>query len=245
MSKSPKSENNYLSFNFDVSAYRLLGRELITDRITALFELVKNAYDANADNVTVEFLNINPKTEKSKIIISDDGLGMELADIKNRWMVIGTSSKRRERESLPPYKRKVSGKKGVGRFAVDQLGAKLVLKTKKKGTDQLLCLETDWSQYSKLENKQLTLDFDSKKDFFTDIKNEYWFENAPKDKQGTTLEISLVNDIWTEPDISRAYKELSKLVSPNNKKTKHPFNITIKAPYEGYQKKEIKTQLIE
>ncbi len=241
----PNSNVNYLNFNFDVSAYRLLGRELITDRITALFELVKNAYDANSDNVTVEFYNINPKTPNAKIVIKDDGIGMELSDIKNKWMVIGTSSKRRERETPPPYKRKVSGKKGVGRFAVDQLGAKLILRTKKLGADKILCLETDWSQYSKLENTQLKLDFDTKKDFFTDIKNKYWFEDGDTDKQGTTLEISLVNDIWTENDIKRADKELSKLVSPNNKKTKQPFNITIKAPYEGYKKKEVKTNLIE
>ena len=125
------NNEKYLSFNFDVSAYRLLGRELITDRITALFELVKNAYDANSDNVFVEFYDINPKTDKARIIIKDDGAGMELSDIENKWMVIGTSSKRRERESAAPYKRKVSGKKGVGRFAVDQLGAKLILKTNK------------------------------------------------------------------------------------------------------------------
>jgi len=245
MSKKTKIEETYLNFNFDVSAYRLLGRELITDRITALFEIVKNSYDANADHVIVEFINVNPHSEKSKIIISDDGLGMKLADIENRWMIIGTSSKRRERESLPPYKRKVSGKKGVGRFAVDQLGAKLILKTKKAGGDKLLCLETDWSQYSKLENKQLTLDFESKKDYFTDVKNKYWYEDAPKEQQGTTLEITMINDTWTEQDIIRAYKELSKLVSPNNAKTTHPFNITIKSPYKGYEKKEVKTQLIE
>jgi len=245
MSKKAKIEDTYLNFNFDVSAYRLLGRELITDRITALFEIVKNSYDANADHVTVEFISVNPRSDKSKIIIRDDGLGMKLADIENRWMIIGTSSKRRERESLPPYKRKVSGKKGVGRFAVDQLGAKLILKTKKAGEDKLLCLETDWSQYSKLENKQLTLDFESKKDYFTDVKNKYWYEDAPKEQQGTTLEITMINDIWTEPDITRAYKELSKLVSPNNAKATHPFNITIKAPYPGYEKKEVKTQLIE
>ncbi len=90
-----------IKFNFDVSAYRLIGRELITDRITALFELVKNAYDANAENVTVEFIDINPLTPNSKIIIKDDGIGMQFSDIKNKWMVIGTSSKRRER--LSPY----------------------------------------------------------------------------------------------------------------------------------------------
>jgi HSP90 family molecular chaperone len=144
------NKKDSIKFNFDVSAYRLLGRELITDRITALFELVKNAYDANAENVTVEFQNINPLSTDSKIIIKDDGIGMQFSDIKNKWMVIGTSSKRRERLSPAPHKRKVSGKKGVGRFAVDKLGERLILKTKKKSDNRLLCLETDWSHYSGL-----------------------------------------------------------------------------------------------
>lgn len=127
------TEKNNLKFRFDVSAYRLLGRELITDRITALFELVKNSYDANADEVKVIFHTVNPKTEESKITIKDDGIGMTLRDLQNKWMVIGTSSKRRDRDSPLPYKRKVVGKKGVGRFAVDKLGAKLLLKTTKRG----------------------------------------------------------------------------------------------------------------
>ena len=235
-----------ITFNFDVSAYRLIGRELITDMITALFELVKNAYDANAENVSVEFLNINPITKDSKIIIKDDGIGMQFSDIKNKWMVIGTSSKRRERLSPAPHKRKVSGKKGVGRFAVDKLGDKLILKTKKKNENQLLCLETDWSHYSKLENSQLKLDFEDKKPFFTDVQNKYWYEDSEKGKQGTILEISSVNEVWTEDDINRAFKELSKLVSPNSEiKPEHPFKIRINAPYDEFKNREVKIQLID
>ena len=241
-----RSEEKTITFNFDVSAYRLLGRELITDRITALFELVKNAYDANARNVTVEFQDINPLTNNSKIIIKDDGVGMKFSDIQNKWMVIGTSSKRRERLSPAPFYRKVSGKKGVGRFAVDKLGDKLVLRTKKKGATELICLETDWSYYSRLEDHQLKLDFEEKKPFFTDVENRYWFEEASEDQQGTILEISSVNEVWSKDDINRAYKELSKLVSPNSEvQPQYPFNIKIKAPYEGFEDRKVKLQLID
>lgn len=55
------SQNNKLKWRFDVNTFRLLGRDLITDRITALFELVKNSYDANAENVTIEFINVGTK----------------------------------------------------------------------------------------------------------------------------------------------------------------------------------------
>lgn len=235
-----------IKFNFDVSAYRLIGRELITDRITALFELVKNAYDANAENVTVEFIDINPLTPNSKIIIKDDGIGMQFSDIKNKWMVIGTSSKRRERLSPSPHNRKVAGKKGIGRFAVDKLGDKLVLKTQKKNSSEVLCLETDWSYYSKLEDSQLKLSFEDDKPFFTDVENKYWYDKGHPEKQGTILEISLVNEIWTENDISRAFKELSKLVPPNTiVSSDYPFKITIKSPYKEFNNIQVKTQLID
>ncbi|WP_292248913.1 sensor histidine kinase, partial [Mesonia sp.] len=182
----------------------------------------------------------------SKIIIKDDGIGMQFSDIKNKWMVIGTSSKRRERLSPLPHKRKVAGKKGIGRFAVDKLGDKLVLKTQKKNSSDILCLETDWSYYSKLEDSQLKLNFEDEKPFFTDVENKYWYDNGDKEVQGTTLEISQVNEIWTENDINRAFKELSKLVPPNPSKTNaYPFNITIKSPYKDFDNVKVKTQLID
>ncbi|OIQ22054.1 MAG: hypothetical protein BM557_01360 [Flavobacterium sp. MedPE-SWcel] len=240
-----KKETNFLKFNFDVSAYRLLGRELITDRITALFELVKNSYDSNANEVNIQFINVNPISLDSKIIISDDGFGMDYGDIKNRWMVIGTSSKRRERRTPPPYNRLVSGKKGVGRFAVDKLGAKLVLKTKKKGTNKLFCLETDWINYSKIEEQQLSINFEKEKDFFTDIKNRYWLEDADIDQHGTSLEISRINQEWTEKDINRAIKELSKLISPNNEHKQFPFRIRLKTDYENFKDTDVKVQLVD
>lgn len=233
-------EKKYINFNFDISAYRLLGRELITDRITALFEIVKNAYDANANNVHIEFIEISSNNSNSKIIIRDDGIGMKLSDLKTKWMVIGTSSKRRNRVSPAPYNRKVVGKKGIGRFAVDLLGSKLTLRTKQKGEPKWVCLETDWTQYVKLENQQLKLPFDTPKEFFTDIKNEYWFEAGEIHEHGTILEIEKTQK-WTKRDIERAYKELMKLVSPNFKITsKYPFHIKISSPFEGYEKVTVK-----
>ena len=164
--------SSILHFKFDVSTFRLLGRELITDRITALFELVKNCYDANANNVEITFEHLNPLSDKSRIIIKDDGLGMTFEDIRDKWMVIGTSSKRRNRTSPSPYNRVVAGKKGVGRFAVDKLGAKLIMKTKKSNSPVWNCLETDWTKYSEEEERQLKFDFErlsEEQKLFTDI----------------------------------------------------------------------------
>ncbi|NDV82541.1 sensor histidine kinase [Bacteroides sp. 51] len=239
-----KTNVSSLKFKFDVSAYRLLGRELITDRITALFELVKNSYDANAENVTIEFIDVNPLTEKSKIIIRDDGIGMAYEDIRDKWMVIGTSSKRKNTESPAPYHRKVAGKKGVGRFAVDKLGAKLLLRTKKENSSKATILETDWTFYFKEENRQLQLNFDGEQKLFTDIENNVWFEDVPDNSHGTTLEITHIADVWSENDISRAYKELAKIIRPKFIQ-KYPFNVYIKAPYEKYKETRIESLAIE
>ena len=77
------SEQGTLKWRFDVSTFQLIGRELITDRVTALFELVKNSYDANARKVSVIFENVQPSKDNpevpvlgSRITIKDDGYGM-------------------------------------------------------------------------------------------------------------------------------------------------------------------------
>lgn len=70
-------ESNILKWRFDVSTFRLIGRDLITDRVTALFELIKNCYDANATEVTVTFENVGTINNTSKIFIQDNGVGME------------------------------------------------------------------------------------------------------------------------------------------------------------------------
>lgn len=234
-------ENNIekMHFKFDVSTFRLLGRELITDRITALFELVKNCYDANAQNVEIFFGQVGEKSTNSIITIKDDGIGMSYSDLKNKWMVIGTSSKRRKRISPPPCSRVVAGKKGVGRFAVDKLGGCLVLKTKQSGEKQWHCLKTDWTQYSAEEDKQLKINFENgEKKLFTDIDNLYWTEMAESDSDhGTILEITSLNDSWTNDDVERAYKELSKIVRPTLD-IKYPFNVYLCAPeYKDYNSK--------
>lgn len=242
-------ENNSstLRFKFDVSTFRLLGRELITDRITALFELVKNCYDANAEKVDVTFENLNPLSTQSRIIIEDNGIGMTFADIRDKWMVIGTSSKRRKRVSPAPYNRVVAGKKGVGRFAVDKLGGKLVMKTKKKGSPVWHCLETDWTKYSEEEDRQLKLNFEDSPEeqkLFTDIDNKYWTEPAVADMQGTRLEISSLNDVWLEKDVLRAYRELSKIVRPTLN-VKYPFNIWFHVPeYKLYDDKPVESLVL-
>lgn len=227
---------NTLKWRFDVNTFRLLGRDLITDRITALFELVKNSYDANADNVTIQFLNVSTHNQNSKIIIADNGIGMSLKDIEDKWMVIGTNSKRKSLYSPEPYNRRYVGEKGIGRFAVDKLGQYVKIRTRQENDEKELVVTINWETYQNLaEQEQLELKL------FTEIENEYeWVE--PTFEKGTVLEIMYPRDIWELKDINMAYKELSHLVSPFDT-SKYPFTISIYAPeFEPYiEVKPVKT----
>lgn len=230
-----------LRFNFDVSTFRLLGRELITDRITALFELVKNCYDANSDKVTLTFHNVSKTGDDSYICIADDGLGMSFDDIRYKWMVIGTNSKRVDKVSPPPYCRKVVGEKGVGRFAVEKLGSKVRIETTQKGIAEKVILDLDWRKYDKLSDIQ---DVGGSKNhpFFTEIDNECRIEPCNAGEHGTTItiEIGLLEQIWSKADIDRAYSELSKLVSPILKPT-YPFRIVFNSnEYEDYLERDVR-----
>ena len=98
----------------------LIGRELITDEFVAVFELVKNSFDANAKTVKVIFEH-QYDPENAKIIIWDDGYGMNINDLNNKWLFVAHSDKRDGSEGKDyrdkiQHKRIFAGAKGVGRF---------------------------------------------------------------------------------------------------------------------------------
>ncbi|GAB2625830.1 ATP-binding protein [Emticicia sediminis] len=213
----PENKNT-LNWRFDVSTFRLIGRELITDRVTALFELVKNCYDANSEKVIVEFYDV-ASSINSKIIIRDNGIGMSFDDIRDKWMVVGTASKRKNIHSPKPYNRRFVGEKGIGRFAVDKLGGKVLIKTKQKGERKILNVEINWEDYQSLSEKQQI-------SLFTEVGNMYWFEETDDiEFHGTELIITSIRDQWSKDNIERLCKELTKIVSPF-----HPVN----PPFEIY-----------
>ena len=249
------SEDKKLKWRFDISTFRLIGRELITDRITALFELVKNCYDANAMRVDVVFENVSydnavvDDTTKevrvnpgSKVVIEDNGYGMSFEDIRDKWMVIGTASKRTSPFSPRPFGRRCVGEKGIGRFAVDKLGDKVNIVTKKEEDDRWLNVEIDWNSYfnevSPDEREHIRL--------FTDIENKYDYldRNEGSGVSGTKLIVSSVREFWSKDDISRFYKEANKIVSPYTL-LNPPFKIYITAREYGWVEKPVEPDKID
>jgi HSP90 family molecular chaperone len=104
---------------------RTIGDQLISGPEAAVIELVKNSYDADASFALIKFI---PPLQigKGRIVFTDDGVGMTLADIENKWMEPATASKTTTRRSAL-RNRRMMGSKGIGRFAAAKLGSKVAL----------------------------------------------------------------------------------------------------------------------
>ena len=232
--------NNKLKWRFDASTFKLLGRGLITDRITAIYELVKNSYDADATSVELEFNNIEKRNAQSKIIIKDNGQGMSLDDIVNKWLVVGTSSKRKN-PFTPLYKRRYIGEKGVGRFATDKLGEHLRIKTKQLNDTQILEVTINWKAYeTEIEKNPQTL-------LFTDLENEYRYidnDTTFQDGKGTELCITLLHEAWDKEMLLRLQNQLTRILSPFHKPNP-PFDISLYAPQFHIEKGRVESEPIE
>lgn len=122
----------------DSTIAELLGVQNFSTDEAAVLELVKNAYDANALNITLEFVD-------KALKITDDGNGMDLNDIKTHWMHIGKSNKGYNFIDSNNNVRVQAGSKGVGRFALARLGEDIELYSKKEQKDGVIW-KTDWNK---------------------------------------------------------------------------------------------------
>ena len=128
----------------------MLGRQQIAGIPTAISELFKNAHDAYAKKVEVDYFR-----EDDLLVIRDDGLGMTRNDFEKRWLTLGTESKLGPSHGLSPPprdpdqpKRPILGEKGIGRLAIAILGPQLFVLTRarKEGVpdDKLVAAFLNW-----------------------------------------------------------------------------------------------------
>ncbi|MCK6622149.1 MAG: ATP-binding protein [Calditrichaceae bacterium] len=202
-----------LQFKVSSALKNIIGRELITDDFIAVFELVKNAFDAYAKEVRIIF-------REDKIIIIDDGKGMDYDDLINKWLFLAYSAKREgeedkgfESNGFKNYRDKIetkkfyAGAKGIGRFSCDRLGDELKLITKRAASNS--------------RTEQLTINW---KDFEVDAKEEFINIHVKHEtlesveysgfKHGTILEISKLNSDWPREKKLELKHSLEKLINP-------------------------------
>jgi len=192
------------NFNIDARVILTLGRDSIKNHTTALVELVKNSYDADATKV---WIDIFCRSSNEYIRIVDNGCGMTEDEIDKYWLRIGYSEKRTNRFSSK--KRRKTGEKGIGRISSDRLGSILSLKTKSIDSD-IIGMVINWDDFD-VEGKDLTsipikiLDNPQMLNLISKNSNL---------KTGTELEINNLRQNWTKNDITNLYNELSILSPP-------------------------------
>jgi len=221
-----KDPNKRLSFRVSSGLKNIIGRDLINNKFIAVFELVKNSYDAYAGKVNISFI----KTEngEEQIIISDNGQGMTYDDIINKWLFVAYSEKKTHNRESDTYrskiKREVAGAKGIGRFSCDRLGARLTLITRpknKKGNFNKIYI--DWNKFE-IDDK---LDFINIPVEYTEVK-----ENSNGFANGTTLIIDSLRETWSREDLLSLKRSLMKLISPDVSEGDMPFDIELIVPSE-------------
>lgn len=196
-SKLASFDNDNIRFSVDAGVIDRLGTELVARQETAVSELVKNAYDADAKKVILKFEDSD--SIGGTLFIEDDGLGMTRDQLVNGFMRISSTDKLRNPLS-ERFNRKRAGQKGIGRFAVQRLGEKLTITTQTLENDFALVLTIDWNQY------QGDIDL-------VNITNK--IITVPKRKEeGTTLKIEGLKDRWSQAAIKRIYRYVSAIIQP-------------------------------
>ncbi len=203
-----------IKFRISSELKNIIGQDLITDDFVAIFELVKNSFDAGAKKVFVVF---NFKSNNPSIHIIDNGKGMSQKDIQEKWFFLGYSAKKEgtedEREGEDP-KHYYAGNKGVGRFSCDRLGQILHLEAKTK-VGNVNVVDIDWRAFEKDAKKEFnTIEATlSQQDNFSNIENYSGFMPT---EQGVILSISQLREFesWTYKKLQRLKRALSKLLDP-------------------------------
>lgn len=180
---------------------KVIGSELISDDVLAVTELVKNAHDADASCVVVEFRGV--ASAAGEIVVRDDGFGMDLATLLGHWMQPAATSKAGSSSRFTPSGRRMLGEKGVGRFAADKLGGQLELISRRKGQRDEVVALFDWD------------DFDNDVLLMSEVKSRWELRPATVlPTHGTILRIARPRALWNERMFRRLSTRLSRLRSP-------------------------------
>ena len=232
-----------LHFKTNVQIKSIIGKDLINDDNIAVLELVKNSFDADAKRVDISFCNLKNNDDKdynkseaftdktSRLIIRDNGIGMDLSDIEDKWLNIAYSEKKNNSRQ---HNRMMAGAKGVGRFSCDRLGQFLNLYTRKRGKECIV-LKIDWRKFEiddqKKEIQSIGLEYETLNDSELTRRGHSSFE------QGVILEIIQLrsnwvrfeDNKWNTDKLSELKKYLEKLINPNQAFEKNDFGIFLNA----------------
>jgi signal transduction histidine kinase len=214
------------TFKVSSALKNIIGSELITNDFIAVFELVKNSFDAHATSVFIKFLDLDG--DNPRLVIQDNGKGMDQQDLENKWLFVAYSAKK---DGTEDYRDSISsnrihaGAKGIGRFSCDKLGRRLKIYTRKnaKGEHPTSVLSVKWQDFeqdSTVEFEKILVDYSESKD------HPYSLDH------GTVLEISDLREKWDRDKLLKLRRSLEKLINPNQGNDSENFSVHLEVPSE-------------
>jgi signal transduction histidine kinase len=222
-------------FTVDARALLTLGRDSIKEHTTAVVELVKNSYDADATVVEVE-LKADSRTPRKLVRIADDGHGMDSSTIDESWLRIGFSNKLTDTHTKSNRRR--TGEKGIGRLSSDRLGRVLELRSKSSNNESV-GLKIDWSDFEESGKDLGKVPIETLEDSEPAIPKK-----AVQNNHGTELVITKLRQRWTRADVQALYDELS-LLTPPFKDIKRDFHIYFRNDIDAELNGSVQSQLLE
>lgn len=217
----------------------LLGEELIKSPVMAIYELVKNSYDADAKKVDVFFRDVDD-LEKAAIIVEDDGIGMTSEIVEDVWLEPGSDFRKpvnkdgiRETSKSPMFSRIPMGEKGVGRFAVHKLSTKILLisrplliKYDKNGQEIIskelanyeIELFINWKDFNQSKHlSDIPIRWKLRKDSTT-----FRFKNS----SGTYIHLSGLKETWTKGMARDLKGHTISMLSPKVSESNFKINLS-------------------
>jgi len=190
----------------------VLGEQLITDEVAAVYELIKNSYDADATKVKIRPVEVT-NADLGKIEIKDNGSGMSRETLLTGWLELATPRKARGSGDEPRYSQKrnrlILGEKGIGRLAVHKLGDVTEIVTRLEGAQTETRLVVDWKKFED-------------RDRFLESVPVQWEERTPQVflgtsedgfESGTRITVTSLRS-WNAEKILRLSRGVDAMISP-------------------------------
>lgn len=210
-------------FTVDTHIFRELGEMLVGRDSTALVELIKNAYDADAKLITVTGNGL--RTTRGSIILADDGNGMNQDVFEKGFLRVASRIKEEGERRSPLFKRRFTGAKGIGRLAAHKLSSFISVDSNPSSkvfkNRECIFASIDWKmieeEFETLEELYQEPDDDeeaaAKKDRKTPI---IILESAARSGCGTQIKLTRLRRKWTSKELERFFWEIQTFRPPES-----------------------------
>ena len=215
-----------VQFDINPHVIRQLGEELVPDEMTALMELIKNAYDADASYVKID-INTSGSYQgedlaypyhKGYIIVEDSGVGMDEDTLLRSWLTISYSEKRAGADGVKKKTKKERtplGDKGLGRLSTQRLSDFCEIFTVPENGNERYHVSFDWREFDNVDRLS---------------KVPVRIETLPSNcNKGTKLVLSNLHssDVWKGDRLESFKNKIVQIITPFSEVRKFYVYITV------------------